>query len=60
MRSKENARQRPLFADWPAWQELPTQVQQQIEKLLANMYLEVVNPSHEVHVQEQRDELPAD
>jgi hypothetical protein len=58
MKSKKSVRQRPLFADWP--QALSTEVQQEVERLLANMYLEVVNPSHEVHVQEPSDELPTD
>ncbi len=39
------ARQRPLFVDWPAWQTLPTNVHQQVEQVLANMYLEVVTTS---------------
>ena len=41
------ARQRPLFVDWPAWQRLPTEVCQQIEQVLANMYLEVVTTSND-------------
>lgn len=60
MDSNERARQRPLFGDWPAWQELPTEVQQEIQKTLATMYLEIVNPSHESQVEDQRDELLAD
>lgn len=57
MDSNTRARQRPLFGDWPAWQALPTEVQQEIQKMLATMYLEIVNPSHESPVGEQRDEL---
>ena len=44
MRSKEIVSQRPLFADWPTWQQLPTEVRQRAEHLLANICLEVVKP----------------
>ena len=56
MDSNDRARQRPLFGDWPAWQGLPTEVQQEIQKTLATMYLEIVNPSHESQDREQGDE----
>lgn len=56
MKSKEIARQRPLFADWPTWQKQPMEVRQEVEKLLANMYLEIVKPSPEIHEQERSDE----
>ena len=60
MDSNDAQRQRPLFGDWPAWQGLPTEVQQEIQKTLATMYLEIVNPSHESRMEEQRDEQLAD
>jgi hypothetical protein len=59
MDSNERARQRPLFGDWPAWQGLPTEVQQEVQKMLVNMYLEIVNPSQESE-EDQRDEQLAD
>ena len=57
MDSNKGARQRPLFGDWPAWQGLPTEVQQEIQKTLATMVLEIVNPSHESPIEDQRSEL---
>lgn len=59
MDSNERARQRPLFGDWPAWQGLPTEVQQEVQRMLVNMYLEIVNPSQEPE-EDQRDEQLAD
>ena len=59
MDSNERARQRPLFGDWPAWQGLPTGAQQEVQKMLVNMYLEIVNPSQESE-EDQRDEQLAD
>ena len=55
MDSNERARQRPLFGDWPAWQGLPTEVQQEVQKMLVNMYLEIVNPAQESE-EDPRDE----
>jgi hypothetical protein len=60
MQSKESVSQRPLFDDWPAWQQLPTEVCQQVEHLLANMCLEVVNPNNDSNDQEQSDEQSTD
>ena len=57
MQPKEIVRQRPLFAEWPAWQQLPTEVHQQVEDLLANMCLEIIQLSNK---QEQYDERPGD
>ena len=57
MQPKEIVSQRPLFAEWPAWQQLPTEVRQQVEDLLANMCLEIIQPSNN---QEQSDERPGD
>lgn len=51
------ARQRPLFGDWPAWQQLPREVQQEIQKALATIYLEIVNPPHESPMEDQPSEL---
>ena len=60
MRSKEKICQRPLFADWPPWPQLPAEVRQQVERLLANMCLEVINPNHDPNDQEQSDERSTD
>ena len=57
MQPKEIVSQRPLFAEWPAWQQLPTEVHQQAEDLLANMCLEIIQLSNH---QEQYDERPGD
>jgi hypothetical protein len=57
MQRKEIVRQRPLFAQWPAWQQLPTDVHQQVEDLLANMCLEIIQRNNH---QEQHDEQPSD
>ena len=60
MQSKEIVSQRPLFADWPAWQQLPTEVCQQVEQLLANICLEVVKANNDSNDQEQSDERSTD
>ena len=60
MRSKELVSQRPVFADWPTWQQLPTEVRQQVEHLLANMCLEVIEPINDSNNQEQSDERATD
>lgn len=57
MQRKEIVRQRPLFAQWPVWQQLPTDVHRQVEDLLANMCLEIIQRSNH---QEQYDEQPSD
>ena len=57
MQRKEIVSQRPLFTEWPAWQQLPTEVRQQVEDLLANMCLEIIQRSNN---QEQYDERPGD
>ena len=57
MQRKEIVCQRPLFAEWPAWQQLPTEVHQQVEDLLANMCLEIIQQGNN---QEQSDERPSD
>ena len=57
MQRKESLSQRPLFADWPAWQQVPTEVRQQVEHLLTNMCLEVIQPTND---QERSDERPSD
>jgi hypothetical protein len=60
MQPKEIVSQRPLFAEWPAWRQLPTEARQQVEHLLANMCLEVIqacNDSNDTHdTSEQCDE----
>ena len=60
MQRKEIVSQRPLFTEWPAWQQLPTEVRQQVEHLLANMCLELVNPTNGSNDQEQSHEQPSD
>ena len=57
MQRKESLSQRPLFADWPAWQQVPTEIRQQVEHLLTNMCLEVIQPTND---QERSDERPSD
>jgi len=46
-------RQRPLFHEGPAWQQLCTEVQQQIVHQLADLCCEIVNSS-------TREAFPAD
>ena len=60
MQPKEIVSQRPLFADWPAWQQLPAEVRQQVEHLLANMCVEAVNPKNDSSDKEQCNEGPID
>jgi hypothetical protein len=60
MSSKQTIKPRPLFSDWPAWQTLPTQVQLQLVELLANMYREVLDASHENQLAEQLNDPPTD
>ena len=64
MKNKAITHQRPLFTDWPAWRQLPTEVSQQVSHQLANMCLDIVNPYHDRHnahnAQEQRDEQRTD
>lgn len=60
MSSKKADKQRPLFSDWPAWQALPIEVQHQLTELLANMYGQVLESSHENQSPEQSNDLPAD
>jgi hypothetical protein len=57
MPRKENVALRPLFAEWPAWQQLPWEVRQQLEHLLTNMCLEIIQPHHH---QESSDERTSD
>ena len=53
MQRQDTVAQRPLFAEGPAWQQLPEEDRQRIEQLLATMCLEVIQsnndqePSHE-------------
>ena len=54
MERKDTAIQRPLFAEWPAWQQLPAEVRQRVEQLLVSMCLEV-NQSNN-NDQEKSDE----
>jgi hypothetical protein len=60
MSSKDNISQRPLFSDWPAWHEFPSEVQRQATELLANMYLEALDSSEQQPTQEQLDDLQSD
>ena len=52
MQRKESTVQRSLFAEWPTWQQLPTEARQHVEQLLANMCLEVIQSNNN---QEQFD-----
>ena len=52
MQRKDTVAQRPLFAEWPTWQQLPTEVRQRVEQLLVSMCLEVIQSNN----QEQSDE----
>ena len=47
MQRKDTVAQRPLFAEWPAWQQLPAEVRQRVEQLLATMCLEMIQPNHD-------------
>ena len=53
MQRKESMAQRPLFAEWPAWQQLPAEARQRVEQLLVNMCLEVIQSNDD---QEQSNE----
>ena len=57
MQRKQSLSQRPLFADWPAWQQVSAEARQQVEHLLTNMCLEVIQPTND---QERSDERPSD
>ena len=57
MQRKESMAQRPLFAEWPAWRQLPAEAHQRVEQLLANMCLEVIQSNNN---QEQSDERSND
>ena len=37
MQRKDTVAQRPLFVEWPAWQQLPAEVRQHVEQRLVNM-----------------------
>ena len=56
MRNKAITHQRPLFTDRPAWHALPTEVCQQVERLLANVCLDVVNSDDETNRTNSRRE----
>jgi hypothetical protein len=60
MQPKEIVSQRPLFSEWPAWQQLPLEVRQQVEHLLTQMCLEVVNSQNDHHDKEPCDERSID
>ena len=61
MKSKEIIRQRPLFTDWPAWQELPTEVTARGREVAGQHVSRSCEPyPTKSNVQERRDELPAD
>ena len=53
MQRRKNTAQRPLFVEWATWQQLPTEVRQRVEQLLATMCLEVIQSNND---QEQSDE----
>jgi TRAP-type C4-dicarboxylate transport system substrate-binding protein len=53
MQRKDIVIQRPLFVEWPSWQQLPAEVRQRVEQLLVSMCLEVIQSNND---QEQSDE----
>ena len=57
MQRKDTVAQRPLFAEWPAWQQLPAEVRQRVEQQLVTMCLEVIQSNND---QEQSDERSND
>ena len=42
MPRKKSTAQRSLLVDWPTWHQLPTEVRQHVEHLVASMCLEVI------------------
>jgi len=46
MQRKESTVQRSLFAEWPTWQQLPIEARHHVERLLANMCLEVIQSNN--------------
>lgn len=57
MQRKDTVAQRPLFTEWPPWQQLPTEVRQRVEQLLVRMCLEVIQCNND---QEQSHERSND
>lgn len=57
MQRKDIVIQRPLFVEWPAWQQLPAEVRQRVEQQLVSMCLEVIQSNND---QEQSDERSND
>ena len=57
MQRQESMAQRPLFAEWPAWRQLPAEARQRVAQLLANMCLEVIQSNNN---QEHFDERAHD
>ena len=57
MQRKDTVAQRPLFVEWPAWQQLPAEVRQRVEQLLGSVCLELIQPNND---QEQSDERSND
>jgi len=53
MQRKDTVIQRPLFVEWPAWQQLPAEVRQRVEQTLVSMCLEVIQSNND---QEKSDE----
>lgn len=53
MERKDTFIQRPLFAEWPAWHQLPAEVRQRVEQTLVSMCLELIQSNNE---QETSDE----
>ena len=46
MPRKKSTAQRSLLVDWPTWHQLPTEVRQHVEHLVASMCLEVIQSNN--------------
>lgn len=53
MQPTDPVAQRPLFVEWPRWQQLPEEVRQRVERLLATVCVEIVQSNND---QEQSHE----
>ena len=53
MQRKDTVAQRPLFAEWPPWQQLPAEVRQRVEQTLVSICLKVIQSNND---QEKSDE----
>lgn len=56
MQTRNTLAQRPLFAEWPTWRQLPEEVRQRVEHLLVTMCLEAVTLYNDTTDRDQCDE----